>query len=278
MSERLRIRGTSLRRVVGLAAATAVMCLLAGCAGQHDENVEGRVDSRVLSAVTPIPGSDSYYDRIWVVKQLNQWQADIIRKCLEQNGRKDLWPRAEEPIMTDAVWADHRTLSKKMLNDTGYDWRRAPDAHASIHENDKVLWDCSGSFEEETPSEDSKRSQLFEDLQSAWKDELDKVLDDPKYSARKQEINKCLEAGGAQINSHDDGSTGAGWEAEFVYGAASKDDMTDEQAKTAGKLLVKCAEPLWDEWSGVLEPKRADFAEKHAKDLADLSAAVDHTG
>ena len=239
---------------------------------------EVRTDPRVLSAVTPIPGSDSYYDQIWVVKKLDHWRVDGIRKCLEQNGRKDLWPRAEEPIMSEAHLVDARTLSKKMLQEVGIDGRRDPAAHSSIHENDKVLWDCSDSEDEEAPSADAQRSQLFQNLQISWRDELDKVLDDPKYSGHKQEVDECLTAGGAQLNKHDDGSTGAGWEGDFLYGAASEDAMTDEQAKTAGKLLVKCAQPLWDEWSTELEPKRADFAEKHNKDLAEISSAVDSAG
>lgn len=266
-----------MRRVCGLAASLVAMSIVSGCAGSDSENTSDRVDPRVLSAATPIPGSDSYYDRIWVLTKIDNWRIDGIRDCLERNGRKDLWPRAEEPILNEARLLDTRVLSKKMLEEVGIDPRRAPDSHSEIHEKDKVLWDCSDGGSE-TPGDGAQWTQAFNDLEYAWDDELDKVLDDPKYDGGKQKADRCITSGGGQLNTHDDGSTGKGWEGDFVYGASSKDAMTDEQAKAAGKLLVKCAQPLWDEWSTELEPKRADFAEKHNKDLAEISSAVDSAG
>ncbi len=273
---RLELRAVAEKRLIaGLLLGCAIV--LSGCSGKGSSGASdhGAVDPRVESAIVQIPGTDSHYDALWVGARLSSWRVEGIRSCLEQNGRKDLWPRAEEAATRHLQIPDFRAPSPKMLTEVGLDWRRAPDANATVKDSDLVLWDCADAGPDEIPTPQSEDYQKFENLQYAWGDELDKVLDDPRYNTEKQTVNDCLIAGGATVGKNDAGETAHGWEGQFSLGAASLDAMTDENSKEAGKLMVTCAEPLWKQWQEALDEPKEQFVEQHAAELAHLSKAVE---
>lgn len=261
------------RRWTGCIAGAAVMALsLGGCAADAAQRTG--LNPHVESAVVQIPGTTSHEDQAWVAQRLSGWKADGIRDCLAQNGRKDLWPRVGEVMDGRAKMPDFTVPSPRMLTEIGIDWRRAPDAHASIDERDFELWECDDAADTDTPQPGAETTQLYEDLQNRWYDELTPVLSDPAYDPQKRAVNRCLVAGGATIDIRDDGATGAGWEAEFTLGADSVDAMTDAQTLAAGQLLARCAAPLWRAWQVELQPKKAQFLREHHTDLARLCQDV----
>lgn len=260
-------------RWTGLVAAAAVLVLALGVCSADAAQSTG-LDPRVESAVAQLPGTASHEDQVWVTERLSAWKAAGIRDCLAQNGREDLWPRVGEVVAGPAQMPDFSVPSPRMLTEVGIDWRRAPDAHATISEQDFTLWECDDAADTGVPHPGAETTQLYEDLQNRWHDELVPVLEDPAYDPQKRAVNQCLVDGGATIDTRDDGSTGAGWEAEFTLGAESVDAMTDAQTLEAGRLLARCAAPLWSAWHTELMPKKAKFLREHHTELARLCEDV----